>query len=69
MDSEVAFQKSMKKLRNKDKFRRHVAKIRHRPKKIKRDSFIKNLERIIQSLQRRKITQNEAIVKLRTMLG
>ena len=69
MDFEKAFQKSMKKLRNKDKFRRHVAKIRHRPKKIKRDSFIKNLERITQSLERRKMTQSEAIVKLRAMLG
>jgi len=68
MDFDLKFQKAMNKLGNKDKFKRQIFKAGARPRKIKRDSFIKNLERIHKSLKRRKINTKDAVSQLRMLI-
>ena len=70
MDFDIALDRAMVKLNKQDKkFRRHVSKTTAKPKKIRRDMFIKNLERIDKSLKRRKISTNEAILQLQKLIN
>jgi len=69
MEFQTALDKSMKKINKKDeKFRKQVLRASTRPKRIGRDSFIRNLERIDKSLKRRKISTSVAMEQLRKLI-
>ena len=51
-----------------DEFTRLKAKHNIKPKRKRKDVFVKNLDRIVESLERRKINKKQAIKKLQMLI-